>query len=78
MTGKQLLMFGWDFEPSVIVGCAALLLGYAATLGFRMPRRACYFVAGIAVLLLLLFLRLTRSPILTSSAHTCCNTFSSF
>lgn len=70
MTGKQLLMFGWDFEPSVIVGCAALLLGYAATLGLRMPRRACYFAAGIAVLLLALISPLdTLADTYLFSAH---------
>jgi cytochrome c oxidase assembly factor CtaG len=54
MTGWQLLVSAWDWEPSVILGCAALLLAYFAALRFRFPKVAWYFIAGIVVLLLAL------------------------
>lgn len=54
MTIWQFFIAGWDWEPSVIVGCAALLLAYFAAIRFRFPRRAWCFVAGVAVLFLAL------------------------
>lgn len=54
MTGWQLFTSAWDWEPSVIAGCAALLLAYFAALRFRFPKVACYFIAGVIVLLLAL------------------------
>lgn len=54
MTAWHLLVVGWDFEPSVILGCAALLLGYVAATRFRPTVRALYFIAGVATLLLAL------------------------
>jgi cytochrome c oxidase assembly factor CtaG len=54
MTGWRLLISAWDWEPSVVAGCAALLLAYFAALRFRFPKVAWYFTAGIIVLLLAL------------------------
>lgn len=54
MSGWQLFISAWDWEPSVVVGCAALLLVYFAALRFRFPKVAWYFIAGIIVLLLAL------------------------
>ncbi|MFY9907056.1 MAG: cytochrome c oxidase assembly protein [Terriglobales bacterium] len=54
MTGWQVFVTAWDWEPSVIVGCAALLLAYFAALRFRFPKSAWYFMAGVIVLLLAL------------------------
>jgi putative membrane protein len=45
-------MILWDWEPSVIVGCAALALGYIAIVRKRGLHRAPYFLAGVALLLL--------------------------
>lgn len=44
-------MTGWDWEPSVVIGCAALAAGYLV-LTRRQPRQAWYFLAGVLVLLL--------------------------
>lgn len=54
MTTWQLFASGWDWEPSVVLGCALLLLAYLAELRFRFQLRSLYFVAGIVVLLLAL------------------------
>src|SRR5665213_281638 len=54
MTDWQLFVSAWDWEPSVIAGCAVLLLAYFAALRFRFPKVAWYFIAGIIVLLLAL------------------------
>lgn len=45
-------MTAWDLEPSVVIGCAALLIGYFALVRKRGFRRAPYFLAGVLVLLL--------------------------
>lgn len=44
-------MIGWDWEPSVVVGCAALTVGYLALVR-PWQSRAWYFLAGVVVLLL--------------------------
>ena len=44
-------MIGWDWEPSVVIGCAALGAGYLI-LTRRQVRNAWYFLAGVLVLLL--------------------------
>ena len=50
----NLFLSTWTWEPSVIFGCLALLLGYVAALRFRLSRSALYFFAGVFVLLLAL------------------------
>jgi putative membrane protein len=50
-------MMSWDWEPSVVIGCAALAIGYLVVVRSRLSR-APYFLAGV----LLLFLDLV-SPI---------------
>lgn len=54
MTGWQFFVSGWDWEPSVIVGCAVLLASYFAVLRFRFRPRAWCFVAGVVALFLAL------------------------
>lgn len=53
MTTGQLLLTAWDWEPSVLVGCAALIAGYWAEIR-PITARAGLFVAGVVVLLLAL------------------------
>lgn len=45
-------MIAWDWEPSVVAGCAVLAIGYIAVVGKRGLRRAPYFLAGVTLLLL--------------------------
>jgi cytochrome c oxidase assembly factor CtaG len=54
MTTWHLLATAWDWEPSVVVGCAAIALAYLAAVRFRLNGRAALFLAGDAVLLLAL------------------------
>jgi cytochrome c oxidase assembly factor CtaG len=54
MTFSQLLVSAWDFDPSVILGCAALMIGYLFVVRFRSPRRALIFASGVLILLLAL------------------------
>jgi putative membrane protein len=42
----------WDWEPSVVIGCAALAIGYLAVVRNCGFQRAPYFLAGVALLLL--------------------------
>ncbi len=51
---RHLLTWGWDWEPSVLLGCAGLLAAYLAAARWRPPREAPWFAAGVAVLLLAL------------------------
>ena len=52
MTTPQLLFSAWDWEPSVVLGCVALLIGYFAIAGKRASLRSVCFVAGVLLLLL--------------------------
>lgn len=45
-------MISWDWEPSVVAGCAALAIGYIALLRKHGLNRAPYFLAGVLLLLL--------------------------
>lgn len=54
MTTGQLLATAWEWDPSVLVGCAGLAVGYLAAVRWRLPRRGLYTLGGIALLLLTL------------------------
>jgi putative membrane protein len=45
-------MTSWDWEPSVLIGCAALALGYIALVRKRGWNRSPYFFTGVLLLLL--------------------------
>lgn len=51
MTTRQLLLSAWDWEPSVVIGCLALVMVYVAMVRNRAPARTSYFLAGVLVLL---------------------------
>lgn len=51
MTTWQLLTTAWDGEPSVLIGCVALVGCYVAATRRRPTRQAGYFFAGVLVLL---------------------------
>ena len=54
MTAWQGLTRTWNWEPSVLLGCGGLAVGYAAALRRRFTGAALYFAAGLLVLLLAL------------------------
>jgi putative membrane protein len=45
-------MNAWDWEPSIVAGCAALAIGYLAIFRRRCQRRMPYFLVGVVLLLL--------------------------
>jgi cytochrome c oxidase assembly factor CtaG len=45
-------MIFWEWEPSVVIGCAALAIGYVALVRKHGFNRAPYFLAGVLLLLL--------------------------
>jgi putative membrane protein len=53
MLWKQMLR-AWDWEPSIIVGCAGLLLAYAILSRFRRTGRWGYYIAGVVIMFLAL------------------------
>lgn len=54
MTTLQLLTSTWAWKPSVLIVCAALVLGYSAALRFRFSKEVIFFIAAILILLLAL------------------------
>lgn len=51
MTTWQLFRSAWDWEPSVVAGCAFLLAGYLAAVRFRIDRKTIVFACGVLVIL---------------------------
>ena len=54
MTNTQLFWEAWDFEPTVIIGSAALFLAYLWVVHFRMDRKTALFGSGVLLMLLTL------------------------
>jgi cytochrome c oxidase assembly factor CtaG len=54
MATWQVIATAWDWDPTIALGCLALLAAYAFVAGFRFTRRALYFLLGDLVLLLAL------------------------
>jgi putative membrane protein len=52
MSTWQAWSTGWDWEPSVLAGCVGLAIGYFVLMRKRELRRASYYLAGVALLLL--------------------------
>jgi len=53
MTTQQLLLTAWDWQPTVLIGCAALLVGYWVEVR-PVTARAALFVTAVVVMLLAL------------------------
>lgn len=51
MTTWQLLTSTWHLHPSIMLGCAGLLLAYAAATRFQVCGKALWYVGGVLVLL---------------------------
>jgi putative membrane protein len=54
MTAWQFVAATWPWEPSVVLGCGALGIGYLAAVRWRLGGGAGCFLAGVVVLLLAL------------------------
>lgn len=54
MTTGHLLRIAWEVEPSIVVGCTLLMLGYLVMVRFRMDRRTLLFALGDLLLFLTL------------------------
>jgi len=52
MTTGELLRNAWDWEPSVTIGCAALVVAYLLFARGRSARQTVFFLSGTALLLL--------------------------
>jgi cytochrome c oxidase assembly factor CtaG len=60
VSGLSLFWSLWDLEPSVVAGCAALLVLYALAVGRPFPAASALFGLGVLVLLLALVSPLDR------------------
>ena len=60
MSAWQLLTQTWHWEPSVVVGCAALLALYVGAMGFTPSRAWWFYFGGVATLLFALASPLDR------------------
>ncbi len=54
MTSGELFLKAWEWEPSIVIGCALLMLGYLFATKWRFSRRTIYFGLGVVLLLLTL------------------------
>ena len=52
MTLQRVLLEGWDWKPSVVLGCLALLVAYGLATHFRPRGRAALFTIGVLLLLI--------------------------
>lgn len=52
MSAPEFLWSAWDPRISVILGCAGLLMGYAAAVRFRLTAKAAAWFAGVLLILL--------------------------
>jgi putative membrane protein len=50
----KIVLLAWDFEPSIVIGCAALLAGYAWISRLHFTGRAACFISGVLVMFLAL------------------------
>ncbi len=64
MTAWNSIIAAWDWEPTVVLGCLALLVGYSYAVSFHFTRRSLYFLVGDVVILLALV-----SPLDTLGDH---------
>jgi len=54
MSLAKTILMAWDLEPSILVGCAVLAIGYAWLARFRFHRLAIFYYLGAAIMLLAL------------------------
>jgi cytochrome c oxidase assembly factor CtaG len=54
MSLAKTILMAWDWEPSILIGCAALAVGYAALARFRFQRMAIFYYLGLTTMFLAL------------------------
>jgi cytochrome c oxidase assembly factor CtaG len=54
MSLAKTILLAWDWEPSIIIGCAALAIGYAVLARFRLQPKALFYYAGLSIMFLAL------------------------
>jgi cytochrome c oxidase assembly factor CtaG len=54
MSLAKTILTDWDWEPSILIGCAALAIGYAWVARFRFERKAIFFYLGLSIMFLAL------------------------
>jgi len=54
MSLAKTILLAWDWEPSIIIGCAALAIGYAVLARFRFHRITSFYYLGVVVMFLAL------------------------
>ena len=54
MALRRLLISAWDWEPTVIIGCAVLMVVYLSVTRPRLSKEAIYFSVGVLTLFLTL------------------------
>jgi putative membrane protein len=52
VSSVDLLVKGWDWEPSAVIGCIALVFAYFAAMWKKPSLRMLYFLGGVLLLLL--------------------------
>lgn len=54
MSLAKTILLAWDLEPSILIGCAALAVGYAVLARFRFRRMAISYYLGLTIMFLAL------------------------
>jgi cytochrome c oxidase assembly factor CtaG len=54
MSLAKTILLAWDWEPSILIGCAALALGYAVLTKFRFQSIATFYYLGLTIMFLAL------------------------
>jgi len=52
MSLAETILSAWDWEPSILIGCAALAIGYGVLARFRFQRMAVFYYLGLAIMFL--------------------------
>ncbi len=51
---EHFFLSAWEWDPSITIGCALLLIGYLVLVGPRFNRRSLYFILGLVIFFLAL------------------------
>ena len=54
MTAWGIFIYAWDWEPSIVLGCAAMMVAYLVATRFRLKRTTGIFALGVLMMLVAL------------------------